>query len=233
MKMKVFGVVLCALVALFAAAQVPSVAPLVIPQWTDLFTPGTAYSNAATNWALQVQGDINALAAQGNSSVSAVQNLQARVGALETAPAPSPSPSGGIGFTPRLSLPGYFINVNAVNVVGSSITPNNGSGVLLFGGSSGGSGSYFDYEINAPSAASYSVTASVAVTSGNAAMVFHLEAPGAATSPVTYSPTSSGPVTVNVGTLALQPGPQYLRLFADQASPGVTNWVKWIHLVQQ
>jgi len=82
------------------AQSTPSVSSVTLPTWPDVFTPGTASMTANSSWALQVQGNENSLAQQGNGNAAAIQDLQNRVKALEAkVNGSAPIPPAPISFS--------------------------------------------------------------------------------------------------------------------------------------
>lgn len=185
-------------------------------------TLASATRKSLSDFATKESSDIQAV----NDNANA---LQARVAVLEATPAQKP---------PSYAVPiGYTVRAQATYPAGSSVAPNivistgadNGLKLVL-----GGAGSFYDYVFNVPQAGNYSSSVRVSVSAATTTpLVFHLETPpGTATLSLSYLSTSGNWAVVAGPAIALQAGPQVVRLVVDQPSP-LVNQVNWISLTKQ
>jgi len=234
MKRKIILLSVFVSIAAVAAAQQAS-----MPTPPDVVSSQTAASVNLISYKAWVENQLSTLWASQQQNTAAIAALSGG------------STAAGGAFVPYSVPSGYAIPVAAARATGACmmLAPpkctgwtamiNGGiySQEIVFGGTGGGNGTFYDYDVVIPQAGTYAIKLDAAITSGTSTFGAHFECPvGTPVGSVTYSNGgSASPTIVTPATLANLPaGPQKLRFVVDSAPAGNnTGAVDWFYVVKQ
>jgi len=234
MKRKIILLSVLVLIAGAAGAQ-----QATMPTPPDVFSSQTAASVNLISYKAWVESQLSTLWANQQQNAAAIAALSGG------------STTPGSAFVAYSVPSGYAIPVAASRAAGAClmIAPpkctgwtamiNGGlySQEIVFGGTGGGNGTFYDYDVVIPQAGSYAIKLDAAITSGTSSFGAHFECPvGTPVGSVTYS--NGGSAAANIVTPAtiatLPAGPQKLRFVVDSAPAGNnTGAVDWFYVVKQ